>query len=278
MIGLFDSGLGGLSILKSIREALPQYSYIYLGDHKTGPYGSLSPKNVYMHTASCVETLFSNGSKLVILACNTASAVALRQLQQEWLPKHYQRRRILGILVPTIEQITGMPWGDPSHSIIGERPVASLGILATPVTVASGAYKREIKKRAPQLRVYEQPCPSLAGSIEQGEARAIRTKAGVFTRRLIAKSQGKLDVILLGSTHYSLVYDVFLPLMPHGTVLFDQPGVVARTLTMYLKHHLELERSLDREGSVAYVTTGDAKKVSERAASLGYPVIFRNDT
>ncbi|MBI1834036.1 MAG: glutamate racemase, partial [Candidatus Andersenbacteria bacterium] len=190
-IGVFDSGIGGLSILSAIRKLLPQYSYIYLADNANTPYGDKTAEEIYVLTKKSVEILFEKGCILVILACNSASACALRRLQQEWLPIHYPDRKVLGILVPTIEQVTTDTY-------------KSLGILATKATIASGAYEREIKKRAPDMKLIEQACPGLVDLIEEGAPdEEIKEKAAVFVSMLLKKSDHPPDAILLGCTHYS---------------------------------------------------------------------------
>lgn len=227
-IGVFDSGIGGTSILAALQKRLPQYTYEYLADNEHAPYGDKSAEEIYSLTQAGVEKLFKKGCKLVVLACNTASACALRRLQQEWLPKKYPNHRVLGILVPTIEQVV-------------ENNYHSLGILATRATIQSGAYEREIKKRAPSMRIIQQACPGLVELIEAGAPdEEVEKKAAVFVRTLLRKDEKPPEAILLGCTHYSLKHDIFEKLVPKSVHLFDQPGVVAEKLADYLVSHPEI--------------------------------------
>lgn len=244
MIGVFDSGRGGISILDGLTKQLPHLSYIYLADTANGSYGGKSAEDVYQCTKQGVEQLFELDCTIVILACNTASAVALRKLQQEWLPTHYPNRRILGILVPTIEEITE------------NNKINSLAILATPATIKSGAYEREIKKRFPKMQLMQQPCPGLADLIERNAPdEDIQKKAHLFIQTLLRKNNQHPEALLLGCTHYSLKHELFASLVPSDTLLFDQPTVVASSFASYLQKHPEITAQLITKGTITYLST-----------------------
>lgn len=278
MIGVFDSGYGGLTILKELVRAFSARSFVYLGDNKRAPYGSLPAEIIYEYTKQGVEFLFAQGCNLVILACNTASAVALRKLQQEWLPHTYPLKRILGIIVPTIEQITGTAWADdaPNHT----PPYKTIGILATEKTVQSGAYETEIKKRAPNMTVLSIACSKLVplieqNSIEQNSAESIiKNEIRKYLHELWT-STTHLDALVLGCTHYQLIKDIIQHEIPPHIPLFDQPTVVAHNLKTYLLKHPDI----DNEKSSPYCihwTTGDARVVSHNAQQFwGKPLTFQ---
>ena len=248
MIGFFDSGKCGLSVAAAVRKLLPHYSYLYLPDSENGTYGQRTRKEITQLTKQGVTRLFNEGCNLVILACNSASACALRTLQQEWLPEKFPDKKLLGILVPTIEQITGQKWTE-RNSNQGRHAIKSLAILATPATIASGAYEREIKKRAPKLQLIQQPCPGLADLIENdADDKTIKTKAAMFIQTLFRKHSDLPDALLLGCTHYSLKHDLFETLIPPEVELFDQPTAVAKSLQEYLKNHPKIAQNLKKEG------------------------------
>lgn len=269
MIGLFDSGYGGLTILHGILKELPEYSYMYLGDNARAPYGSRSADEIFEFTKQGVEYLFEHGCQLVILACNTASASALRRIQRELLPAQYPDRRVLGILVPTIEQITGVPWKQTSHSMsaIG---VASVGVLATEATVKSNSYAEEIHKRNPSIRVFQQACPGLVEAIEAGEnASVITTLVGGYIEELnhqVSSGAAPISAILLGCTHYALITDLIKKLLPQEVRLYEQPRIVAKSLKKYLESHPEIDQKLDRGREPIFLTTGNASEISAHSS------------
>lgn len=268
MIGLFDSGYGGLTILRALIEKLPAYNYIYLGDNARAPYGDRSPETIYEFARQGADFLFRRGSIIVILACNTASAVALRRLQQEWLPHHFPDRRILGIVVPTIEQITSSAMG----------PI-TIGILATEQTICSGAYELEIHKRNPSIRALTQACPGLVAAIETsapaGKITAI-VKRFVTKLQHQAKAQGtSLHSVLLGCTHYELIVDIIRRELPAQIRLYEQPAIVAKSLKNYFARHAALAAKIEQHQQRTFLTTGDPHEVA--SASRRYfsqPVDF----
>lgn len=262
-IGVFDSGYGGLTILNGIRKRLPQYDYIYLGDNARAPYGTRSFDIVYRFTLEAVTYLFNQGCPLVILACNTASAKALRSIQQNNLPEIDPSRRVLGVIRPTVETI-----GDISRT-------GKIGIFATPGTVRSGSYEMEIAKLYPGFTTITHACPMWVPLIENGEAAS--PGADYFVKqevdRLLAKEPG-IDTIILGCTHYPILLDKILKYVPEGIHVIPQGNLVAESLADYLHRHPEMERRLTKEGKCRYLTTENDEKFNESASIfLSNPVI-----
>ncbi|MDP9196230.1 MAG: aspartate/glutamate racemase family protein [Pseudomonadota bacterium] len=285
MIGVFDSGHGGLTVLQAFERHLPEQDFLYLGDHGHAPYGSRSPGEIFHLTQKAVDWLFQQGCRLVILACNTASAVALRRLQQEWLPVVDPRRRILGVIVPTVEAVTGVPW---KQTVPGENPAGSklVAAFATPRTVESGAFVREIACRAPQIRVVQQACPNLAARIEASASRdELDALVRGYAKTLLDQTQGQgPDTVLLGCTHYPLVEDLFRKALPPGTAILSQPDLVAESLKEYLRRWPGFGRNNRdrREGHDTSTslrsrlfTTGDPAAVTRSASHLlGCELVF----
>ena len=266
MIGAFDSGHGGLTVLHTLRQHLSGRSFLYLGDHANAPYGDRSPDEIYDLTIRGVEQLFAEGCRLVILACNTASAIALRRLQQTWLPHAAPERRVLGVLVPMVEAITGVPWmADVAGSVTGT--VRKVAIFATRRTVESDAYPREIGKRAPSVKVLQQACPDLARQIEQGAERSLlRGSVERYVGEMLERSKGELpDAAMLGCTHYPLVQDLFRAILPDSIELLSQPELVARSLAAYLQRHPEFDAP-QATGTLRFLTTGEPAMVAGVAA------------
>lgn len=260
MIGMFDSGSGGLTILAGCRAMLPRQSFLYLGDHARAPYGEKTPEQILDYTREMVGVLFGRGCGLVLLACNTASAVALRELQENWLPAHYPDKRLLGVLVPMVEALTGLPW-DRDEPGLAEQPPASVGVFATRRTVKSGAYAREIRRRAPGCIVVEQACPGLVSAIERGATRdELAALVSGFAQALLARTEkeagGQPEMVLLGCTHYPLVQDLFRENLPAATKIVSQPDVVARSLWAYLERHPEMAGN-GGQPSLQLLTTGE---------------------
>ena len=268
MIGVFDSGFGGLTILRGLVERLPAYSYVYLSDNAQAPYGQKSVDTIVELTWAGVEALFERDCELVILGCNTASASALRRIQQEILPNTYPGKRVLGIVVPTIEQITGVSWQDDagsqaSLSVSGEM----VGVLATEVTVRTGVYTKEITKRSPGMSVVEEACPELATLIEDMASRdAVADSVRACVAKLTEKSGPSLSQVVLGCTHYELVADLIAEALTAGVTLFHQPSVVAESLASYLQRHPEMDTRLDKEGKREFLTSAEATAISEQSA------------
>lgn len=265
MIGVFDSGCGGLSVLRELVRKFPNYHYVYLGDSARAPYGSRSDEEIYRFTRAGVEFLFGHGAELVILACNTASAGALRRIQQELLPKRYPTKRVLGIIIPTAEDI------------VAQSATGAVGVLATEATVRSGVYVREIQKLNPKAKVYQEACPRLVPMIEMGVTdgegflRAVRG----HVKNLLSR-RPKIDTVVLGCTHYAVAQDVITSHFPRQLTLMAQGELVAKSLGGYLKRHPELERRLTRGVGREFFSTERSARV-DRLGSLFYgaPTVFQ---
>ncbi len=261
-IGVFDSGYGGLTVLKEIVQQLPQYDYLYLGDNARSPYGTRSFDTVYHYTLQCVQWFFSQGCELVILACNTASAKALRTIQQNDLAAIGADKRVLGVIRPTTETI-----GNYSRS-------GAVGILGTNGTVQSMSYPIEIAKFFPGLRVYQQACPLWVPLIENNE---YNTEGADY---FVAKYLGELmmqspdiDTLLLACTHYPLLLPRMTRFIPPGVEVISQGTIVARSLTDYLRRHPAMAERCSKNGQLAFYTTDSVTDFDNHAAVFfGKPV------
>ena len=271
-VGIFDSGLGGLSIMRALMSELPEYSYVYLGDSQRAPYGSLDSETMYRYTIQAIQYLFEQSKcRLVIVACNTVSAVVLRRLQQKWLANNYPDRRVLGILVPTIEHVTGIDWETGKRE---GRAFSSVGVLATEATVESGMYKKEILERTSSASVVQIACPALVPLIEHGASRdelgsavdECITRLNITSKK--KNGRGWPEALILGCTHYSLIADIIDERVDGDTKIFDQPRHVALATRQYLREHPEIDEQLDRKASRVYETTGNAKEVTDIANRL----------
>lgn len=254
-IGVFDSGYGGLTILKEIRKRLPEYDYLYLGDNARAPYGSRSFDLVYEFTRQAVEELFRRGCHLVILACNTASAKALRTIQQTVLPDKYPGRRVLGVILPTVEAV-----GDITRT-------RHIGVLSTPGTAASHSYLLEVRKLFPDVTVSELGCPMWVPLIEAEEYD--NPGADYFIKKYIDRIMQidpEIDTLLLGCTHYPIIRDKICRFAPPGTGIIAQGELVAESLARYLGRHPEIESRCSRRGSVEYLTTENNEKFDSFAS------------
>lgn len=243
-IGIFDSGYGGLTILKHIRAVMPEYDFMYLGDNARTPYGTRSFQVVYEFTLQCVTKLFEMGCPLVILACNTASAKALRTIQQIDLPRLDATRRVLGIIRPTVESI-----GELTKS-------RHVGLLATPGTVKSLSYPLEINKLYPDIKVTGESCPIWVPLVESGESQS--EGADFFVRRHIESLLSKdsqIDTIILGCTHYPLLLDKIRKYVPEGIRIVSQGEYVSSSLKLYMERHPEMDARCTKGGSCRYYTT-----------------------
>lgn len=253
-IGVFDSGYGGLTILKAIRELLPQYDYAYLGDNARAPYGTRSFDIVYQFTRQAVLKLFEMGCQLVILGCNTASAKALRSIQQNDLPKIDPQRRVLGVIRPTAE-------------IVGKlTQTKHIGILATPGTTKSNSYNIEINKLWPELNVTGVACPLWVPIVENNEA----TGAGAdyFVKKRIDHIlwlDPDIDTLILGCTHYPILMPKIKQYVPDGIKIVSQGEYVAESLKDYLTRHTEIDARCTKNGTAHYYTTENAEKFKEVA-------------
>ena len=267
-IGVFDSGYGGLTILRDLRAMLPEYDYLYLGDNARAPYGSRSFDVVYRYTLEAVRELFSRGCHLVILACNTASAKALRSIQQNDLPGIDPARRVLGVIRPTVEIL-----GDVSTT-------GHIGVLGTPGTVASHSYKMETNKLFPAMKVTEQECPLWAAIVENSEADG--AGADYFVKKyidMLVERDPQVDTFVLGCTHYPLLIDKIRRYAPQGVRILEQGRLVAESLKDYLRRHPEMERRLSRGGSVEFLTSENPEKFDSLASLFTHhPVKSRRCT
>ena len=253
-IGVFDSGYGGLTILDGIRKLLPQYDYLYLGDNARAPYGPRSFDVVYEFTRQAVMKLFEMGCHLVILGCNTASAKALRSIQQIDLPQIAPERRVLGVIRPTAEVI---------GSLTASRHV---GILATEGTIKSESYNLEIKKLYPDITVSGVACPFWVPLVEYNEADS--PGADYFVKKRIDQIMNldpEIDAIILGCTHYPLLMPKIMKYMPAGVRVIAQGEYVAESLKMYLERHKDMEERCAKGGKVRYLTTESPERFGEQA-------------
>lgn len=253
-ISVFDSGYGGLTILHGIRQLLPQYDYLYLGDNARAPYGSRSFEVVYQFTRQAVHKLFAMGCHLVVIGCNTASAKALRSIQQRDLPGWDPSRRVLGIIRPTAESI-----GQLTHS-------RHVGILATEGTIRSNSYDMEIGKLFPDIKVTGQPCPLWAAIVEANEADS--PGANYFVKKRIDQLMRRdplIDTIILGCTHYPLLMNSIVRNVPDGVRVMPQGTYVADSLNSYLQRHPDIEANITRGGQCHYLTTESEDRFAESA-------------
>lgn len=245
-IGIFDSGFGGLTVFKSIIKELPQYNYIYFGDNARAPYGDHSYETIYQYTLECVEWLFAKGCPLVILACNTASAKALRSIQQQVLPFKYPNHRVLGVIRPTAE-------------IVGNfTATKSIGIMGTRGTINSKSYLMEINKFFPEIEVAQQSCPMWVPLIENNEHE--QAGADYFVKKYVDQllaQNNRIDCIVLACTHYPLLVPKIKALLPSGIKLLAQDDMVAGSLKQYLLNHPEIEGAISDEGQTKFFTSGD---------------------
>lgn len=250
-IGIFDSGYGGLSVFKEIQAVLPAYDFIYLGDNARVPYGTRSYETVYEYTKECVFKLFELGCNLVILACNTASAKALRTIQQQDLPAG---KKVLGVIRPTTEIVSTF------------TKTNAVGILATTGTVNSGSYKIEIQKFNPEIHVFQHDCPFWVPLVENNE---INTPgANYFVEKdiqaLLAQSKA-IDTIILACTHYPLLLPVIRKFVPAEIQIISQGPIVAESLVAYLQRHPEVEAACRKQGELQFFTTDSAADFEEKA-------------
>lgn len=253
-IGIFDSGYGGLTVMKEIVALMPQYNYLYLGDNARAPYGNRSFDTVYHYTLQCVQWFFEQGCPLVILACNTASAKALRTIQQNDLHKLNPVNRVLGVIRPTAEVISRF------------TKTNEVGVLATNGTVQSQSYVIEIQKFSPGVKVYQQACPMWVPLIENNEHHS--PGADYFVNEYmdaLLKQSNRIDTVLLGCTHYPLLEDKIKNALPAQVQVLSQGSIVAASLQDYLARHPEMELRLSRGGERAFYTTDSAEDFNTHA-------------
>lgn len=240
-IGVFDSGLGGLTIFRELLKKLPDYNYIYLGDNARVPYGNRSPEIIYKFTRQAVDFLFKKNCSLVIIACNTSTAAALRKLQKEYLPKHYPDKRVLGVIKPTVEVAT-------------ELKVKRVGVIGTRATVNSGSFVRELKKENPKVQVFQKAGPLLVPFIEEGEVEGPILES-VLGRYIIPLIEEKIDSLILGCTHYGLIKFAIKKVVGPKIKVISEAEIVAKKLKEYLKKHPEIEKILEKDKKRQFFVT-----------------------
>lgn len=228
-IGVFDSGLGGLLVFRALTKKLPQYDYIYLGDTKRVPYGNRSHETIYEFLQEAVNFLFRNRCELIVVACNTASASALRKIQREYLPKHYPNKRVLGVIIPAAETA---------------KDAKRVGVLATEATVRSGTYLTELKKLNPKIKVFQQAAPLLVPLIENNELAQSEPFLKEYLRPLLAE---KIDTLILGCTHYTVLKSHIRRIIGTKIRIVVQDNIVPEKLRGYLKRHPEIDARLSRK-------------------------------
>jgi glutamate racemase len=269
MIGVFDSGFGGLTVLASLLRALPVYDYLFLADSARAPYGARSAEVINQFTLESVEWLFDEGCTLVVLACNTASARALRNIQQLHLPAHRRDRRVLGVVRPSVEALAALPPG----AIPGETPpsdaVGTVAVLGTESTIASDSYGLELRKLAPRLELIQQACPMWVPLVEAGELSGAGTD--YFLRKSLAPVLDRAQRpqrLLLGCTHYPLLLPALRPLIPREVEILDQAEIVTSRLADWLRRHPKHETRLTKNGMRRFATTDDPAWFSRRGEKL----------
>lgn len=270
MIGIFDSGLGGLTVLRALKDRFAEVNFLYLGDHANVPYGNRPSDEVVELTRLGVEALFERGAKLVLLGCNTATAVSARRLQQNWLPgSGWAGRNVVGIVAPTVEAATQTPWAVTTPQYPQKNNTDRIAVFGTTRTITSGVYREEIRKRCPRVDVVQQICANLAGAIEDEAAPAELdglVREGVDA--LMVQTSGAVpDRAILGCTHFPLVEHLFRKHLPAGTRILSQPQIVCDSLEDYLERHPHYADT-DRDppgASLQLLTTGDAAEISARA-------------
>ena len=265
-IGVFDSGIGGLTVFKAIADKLPQYDYLYFGDNKRAPYGNRSFNAIHEYTWQCVEWMLEQGCPLVVLACNTASAKALRTIQQHDLAAKYPDRRVLGVIRPTAE-------------VIGNYSATKkIGVLGTTGTVQSESYLIEINKFFPDLKVYQQACPLWVPLIENGEYN--KPGSDYFVQLYLDQAMAQspdIDTILLACTHYPLLQDRIKAYLPGNINVIGQGGIVAESLANYLSRHPEIESLLTKTATREFFTTTDDTREFDKHAAIFFPDDVRSN-
>ncbi|MGY6549249.1 MAG: glutamate racemase [Roseinatronobacter sp.] len=266
-VGIFDSGLGGLTVLGALVKRLPDVPFVYLGDNAHAPYGVRDAEDIFSLTCTNVERLWDEGCDLVILACNTASAAALKRMQETWVPAD---KRVLGVFVPLIEALTERQWGDNSPP--REVAVKHVALFATPATVSSRAFQRELAFRAIGVDVEAQPCAGVVDAIEQGDMQLAEALVHSHVEALLRRMP-RPEAAVLGCTHYPLVEDAFRAALGPKVSVYSQPDLVAASLDDYLLRRPEM---LGQGRESAFLTTGDPANVSRKATQfLRRQIAFR---
>jgi glutamate racemase len=274
MIGVFDSGHGGLTVFRALVRRFPHIGFVYLGDHRNVPYGNRSSDEIVALTRDAVGALFRSGCRLVLLGCNTATCVAARTLQKDWLPvSGWVGRNILGIVAPTVEAATQTPWAVTSPQYPQKYNTDTIAVFGTTRTIASHAYPEEIRKRCPKVTVVQQACPELVGAIEGAAPQdELEGLVGAAATALLAQTGGvPPHRAILGCTHYPLVEPLFRRHLPPFTRLLSQPEVVADSLEDYLYRHPRfVSETGERPRSPLLLTSGDPARVA-RTARIFWP-------
>ncbi len=255
MIGVFDSGFGGLTVLKEFLRVLPDYDYIYLGDNARAPYGNKSDEAIYEYTKQAVDFLFKQGCELIIIACHTASSKALRRIQQEYLLTAYPDKRVLGVVVPIVEEAIKL------------SRYHKLGIIGTKATINSGVYKKELEKLRNDLEIYDQACPLLVPLVEEGWIGKPETNK-ILKKYLLPLKIKKIDTLILGCTHYPLMMKDIERIIGKNVKVINTAVAVAEKLKDYLKRHEEIEKKLEKNGKIIFYTTDEVNKFKELGKKL----------
>ena len=246
-IGVFDSGFGGIDILRGFVKELPEYDYLYLGDTARTPYGTRSRETIFAFTKQAVDFLFAQRCELIIFACNTASSDALRKIQQEYVPKHYPGKKVLGVLIPAAEAARE------------ETKNKRMGVIATEGTVASMAFPRELAKLDPQVKVFQQACPLLVPLVETGEHKTEAARM-ILQKYLDPLLKKKIDTLILGCTHYGILEKQIKALLPPGISIISEARVAPKKLKNYLKRHPEIETKLSKGKTAEFYSTDLTKR------------------
>lgn len=240
-IGVFDSGFGGLQILKHIIKELPEYDYVYLGDTARVPYGSRSQEVVLKFVTQAVDFLFKKDCQLIIFACNTASAKALRKIQREYLPKHYPDRKVLGVVVPAAEEAA-------------KKSKNNIGVIATSGSVALGVFVRELRKINKNLKICQQACPLLVPIVESGEEKSEIT--GIMLRKYLKSLiKNKIDTLILGCTHYGFLGNKIRKIVGKKVNIIAEEKIIGKKLKNYFERHPEIENKLNKNGKRSFYST-----------------------
>ncbi len=274
MIGVFDSGSGGLTVLEALHRALPDRDFLYFGDHARAPYGVRDAQEVDAFTREAVVSLINAGCRLIVLACNTAAAVALRPLQQTWLPYNAPDVRVLGVHVPLVEAITRCDWNTSVPIKRAEEKKRTVAVFATPRTVETGSFVTEITSRSPHITVLQQACPGLAGAIEAGASlqEIDSLVAGYVDELMSQEGAQEIDSAALACTHYPFAYDQFRTALPPHVDVLTQPLMVAAALEDYLRRRPECDQP--GNGTLTLLTSGDPTRLNGIIKRL--PPAFQN--
>lgn len=265
-IGVFDSGFGGLTILRGLVKKLPEYDYVYLGDSARAPYGSRSQETIYAFTKQAVDFLFAHDCELIILACNTASSEALRRIQQEHLPQVHPGKKVLGVIIPAAEAAVQKATGQ------------KIGVIATESTVASQAFVREIKKLDPSAAVFQNACPLLVPIIEAGEYRSEMTVA-LLRKYLAPLLKKKINILILGCTHYEILKQKIQAVVGKNVTVISESALVAKKLRNYLTRHPEIEQKLGKKRQRQFYSTDRTEKFTRLGSQFfGTPITVRQAT